>query len=107
MHDGIVNTTDSTTVITTAAIRSPPAIVTTRGITNPFAADPTPVASPNSFNWYKDDAATMRTINGPIYRRDWQVLAKSGETWTEGCNNDEQISRLDVFLQMFPLQNYN
>ena len=42
MHDGIVNTTDSTTVITTAAIRSPPAIVTTRGITNPFAADHTP-----------------------------------------------------------------
>ncbi len=61
-----------------------------------------PVASPNNFPWYDNDEATKRPVNGPVYSRDWQVQTTLGEYWSYGCNTRQQISRLEVFLQMFP-----
>ena len=42
------------------------------------------------------------SINGPIPYREWGLRIPTGEIWRDGSNRDETISRLDVFLQMFP-----
>jgi Transposase IS4 len=63
---------------------------------------PVPAATVNDFDWYDDPNACLQQLNGPVYKRDWQVQTTNGDTWTDACNVDESISRLDVFLQMFP-----
>ena len=52
--------------------------------------------------WYIDNAKAGKSINGPVYTRNWSVVVSTGEQWAHGCNRDMLISRLDVFLQMFP-----
>jgi hypothetical protein len=32
----------------------------------------------------------------------WGMRIPTGEVWRDGCNNDLSITRLQVFLQVFP-----
>jgi hypothetical protein len=52
--------------------------------------------------WFEDYDATMRDINGPYHYRSWSLKTPTDTTWIEGYNVDKKISRLDVFLMMFP-----
>jgi hypothetical protein len=60
------------------------------------------VATPHDLNWYKCDAVAQNQMNGPVAYRAWHVVVPVGDHWSESCNLDGSISRLDVFLQMFP-----
>jgi Transposase IS4 len=42
------------------------------------------------------------SVNGVIPYREWGLRIPTGETWREGVNGDESITRLEVFLQLFP-----
>jgi Transposase IS4 len=59
-----------------------------------------PVASINDFDWHYHDLPLE--INNPVGVKEWACLTTSGHEWITNCNRTEHISRLDVFLQMFP-----
>lgn len=42
------------------------------------------------------------SVDGVIPCRDWGLRIPTGETWREGVIGDESITRLEVFLQLFP-----
>jgi Transposase IS4 len=44
-------------------------------------------------------------INGQVPARDFGIRTLTGDTWRYTRYNDQEISRLDVFLQMFPVLN--
>ena len=52
--------------------------------------------------WYHMPHASQRPLNGPIPPRDWGLKLPTEQVWKDGCNYDSSISRLDVFLQMYP-----
>jgi hypothetical protein len=57
--------------------------------------------------WYPYRHSIGSSINGMVPYREWGVRLPTGGVWREGCNSDETISRLDVFLQMFPVRQLN
>jgi hypothetical protein len=62
------------------------------------------MAAPNGERWYKDDAATLMDINGLYLYRFWGVRTPIGDLLGSGSNIGERLSRLEVFLLMFPPQ---
>jgi Transposase IS4 len=62
------------------------------------------IAAPNGERWYKDDAATLMDINGSFPFRSWGVKTPIGDLLGSGSNVGERLSRLEVFLLMFPPQ---
>lgn len=61
-----------------------------------------PVATAHGLDWYDLPNTAMKEVNGSVLFRDWGVRTPTGNIWRTECNIDEQISRMDVFLQMFP-----
>jgi Transposase IS4 len=57
--------------------------------------------------WYPYQHSIGSSINGMAPYRKWGVRLPMGGVWREGCNSDETISCLDVFLQMFPVCQLN
>jgi Transposase IS4 len=53
--------------------------------------------------WYAIPVALVNNpLNGPIPYKEWGLRLPTGTVWRDGVNIDESITRLDVFLQMFP-----
>jgi hypothetical protein len=52
--------------------------------------------------WFQDDGAIMRDSNGTYHYCSWSQKTPTDTNWCEGYNVDASISRLDVFLMMFP-----
>jgi Transposase IS4 len=65
-------------------------------------AGTTPVATEHGVDWYKDDVATRDDITGPLVEREWHFGMHSGNIWSDGSDPGRQVSRFDVFLQLFP-----
>ena len=65
-------------------------------------ADEIPFADCHGQKWFQDDGAIMRDVNGPYHYRSWTQKTPTDTNWCEGYNVDASISRLDVFLMMFP-----
>ena len=57
--------------------------------------------------WYEMPEASERPMNGPIPYKEWGLKLPTGDIWRDSCNTDSSISRLDVFLQMFPTEALN
>jgi Transposase IS4 len=69
----------------------------------PPAHDPnTAVATAHGVDWYKDDFATRNDMISPVVAREWHCKTLVGNVWRDGCDPTRQVSRLDIFLQMFP-----
>ncbi len=61
----------------------------------------TPTSVDHDVSWYSyNDLPT--NINGKVPVKDWSVITATGVEWTKDCNRSRHISRLEVFLQMFP-----
>jgi Transposase IS4 len=46
--------------------------------------------------------ASLQPLNGNIPYREWGFRLPTGDTWRYGSNSDTTITRLEVFLQLFP-----
>jgi Transposase IS4 len=55
-------------------------------------------------NWYTDDVATRTNINGLFPFRAWGIRTPIGDVLGVGSNVGERMSRLDIFMLMFPPQ---
>ena len=60
------------------------------------------VVEVNGQNWFHDDEICKLNINGPTSKREWSIKVPVGNPITKGSNTDKHLSRLDVFLIMFP-----
>jgi Transposase IS4 len=65
------------------------------------------VATCHERAWYKYNDTIGSSINGIVPYREWGLRIPTGEVWREGDNTDETITRLEVFLQMFPTRQLN
>lgn len=61
-----------------------------------------PITTSHDLDWFDLPNTCLKEINGPVLFRDWGLRTATGNVWRNGINIDERISRLDVFLQMFP-----
>ena len=61
-----------------------------------------PIVEVHGRQWFTYPGDYGANFNGAIPYREWGLRLPTGEVWREGCNDDETITRLDVFLQMFP-----
>ena len=91
-------TPPTTTATTTESARTASIENTPTHIDN----NPPTAATAHDQDWYEDVQVALQPINGPVYTRKWAVKLATGVNWTHGCNHKKEISRLDVFLQMFP-----
>jgi hypothetical protein len=64
--------------------------------------DPGLVATVHDTKWYINNDLVKTDINGPHNIREWGVRTRMGDVLRSGCNNNNQMSRLDVFFLMFP-----
>lgn len=62
----------------------------------------TPVVTVHEQEWFSDRNASLRDINGTYHRRQWYMRNVVGDHLTTGHNVDKMMSRLDIFLLMFP-----
>jgi hypothetical protein len=62
----------------------------------------THVSSNHGVNWNSQPDGFNHAINGTIPYKEWGLRLPTGDVWRDGANTDEAITRLDVFLQMFP-----
>jgi hypothetical protein len=60
------------------------------------------VTAPHGERWYKDDIVTQSDINGMFPYRAWGVKTPRGDLLGAGSNVGERLSRLDIFLLMYP-----
>jgi Transposase IS4 len=60
------------------------------------------ITAPHGERWYKDDSATQQDVNGMFPYRAWGVKTPIGDHLGAGSNVCERLSRLDIFLLMFP-----
>jgi Transposase IS4 len=88
---------------------APAAIVPNAAIVIPTALDPNAGATVvvHEQAWYDDRNGSMRDINGSYHRRQWFMRNIVGDHLTSGHNVDRMMSRLDVFLLMFPPEAIN
>lgn len=61
-----------------------------------------PVAEAGGMKWYDMPYHSLKPLNGNIPYREWGLKLPTGEIWRDGCNSERTITRLDVFLQLFP-----
>jgi hypothetical protein len=61
-----------------------------------------PVCTVHGKDWYKMPYQQTQELNGPIHARQFGIRTAAGTIWRYGFNVDSSISRLDVFLEMFP-----
>ena len=95
--------------------RKPAAIVLPTNTTTMAASDEestvhdmnAAVTSAHGEDWYDLPNETLKDINGKLPYRDWAVRTPTAFIWRADCNVDARISRLDVFLQMFPPKQLN
>jgi Transposase IS4 len=62
-----------------------------------------PTVTVHNTNWFEMPHAELQQLNGHIPRWHWGLRLPTGEIWEDGSNHRLTISRLDVFLQVFPL----
>ena len=67
-----------------------------------MASIDTAATQAHDMDWFDAPSTCLKDINGAVLYRDWGVRTATGNIWRTGFNVDERISRLDVFLQMFP-----
>jgi hypothetical protein len=53
------------------------------------------------------DGMAGHSINGEIPYKEWGLRLPTGDIWRDGDNIDESVTRLEVFLQMFPKMQLN
>jgi Transposase IS4 len=58
-------------------------------------------------NWFCDNEATQIEIKGSFHSREWGVKTPEGDILRRGSNSDKRLSRLDIFLLMFPPSELN
>jgi hypothetical protein len=68
-------------------------------------ADNTAVVTCHGQSWYNYPPEAGSSINGPIPYREWGLRIPTGQTWRDGINSDETITRLDVFCNCFRFGN--
>ena len=66
------------------------------------AATAQPAAVCHGQEWYKDDYACINPIGLPVPFREWFIRTKTGDCLGPKSFRPQDISRLDVFLMMFP-----
>jgi Transposase IS4 len=100
----VSNITNATTIAATVldtVMDTPPA--TMQLLTPP---PPTTTAGPtvtvHGVEWFSDQNATFRDINGTFHRRQWFQRNAVGDMLTTGSNLDKSMTRLQTFLLMFP-----
>jgi Transposase IS4 len=63
---------------------------------------PTPVVTAHAQELFSDRNGLLRDVNGTVSRRQWIMRTVVGDHLTNGHNVDKSLSRLDVFLLIFP-----
>ena len=60
--------------------------------------EPGLVDTVNDTKWFENHNLQRTDLNGPHNIREWGVRSQMGDIYRSGCNNNNQISRLDVFF---------
>jgi hypothetical protein len=63
-----------------------------------------PVYEAHGQRWYDMPYTVLQPMNGNIPYCPWPMQTVAGDIWRDGTNVNRTISRLDVFLQVFPLK---
>ena len=61
-----------------------------------------PVARPHGFDWFINEPAVYRPVNGNVPRKAWRVTNALGDRFSLGSDTENRYSRVDYFLLMFP-----
>jgi hypothetical protein len=73
--------------------------------TKPISVEATNITfTAHGQNRYTDEAATQSNINGLFPFRDWGIRTPIGDILGVGSSASERISRLDIFMLIFPPQ---
>ncbi len=70
-------------------------------VTNLFPRPPRTCVC-HGMEWHNDEVSVLRDINGPYQEREWFLKTPVGDLLTTRGNVLKQMSRLDVFLLVFP-----
>jgi hypothetical protein len=65
-------------------------------------AEPEPGVIAHEERWFDDPISTSEYINGPVPSKHWGVKTLFDDVYHEGSHRDIIMSRLEVFLLMFP-----
>jgi hypothetical protein len=69
---------------------------------DPDEANNVPVAVNHDVPWYENDELLNQDVNGEIPEREWSLRTQVGDYFSTGGNRAGNMSRLDMFLTMFP-----
>jgi Transposase IS4 len=68
----------------------------------PQETQQSPICISHGMEWFFDDANTVHDIGGRVPSRRWHIKTPIGDHLSFGSNITKRMSRLDVFLLMFP-----
>jgi len=61
-----------------------------------------PVVTAHGTHWYAAGATHYAPVNGNVPVKHWYIETTTGNRWGAKCNRGQMISRLDLFLQLYP-----